>query len=147
MATDDAKPNGTVRGGVWKLDQDFPDHIVKIHGGKFAPKVGDVTADEERCVIETYQEAQARIRHRRVDATTALRDAARGIVPVLRRIAANINKARSETGIAEQCGHIGVDGVARIRLEAYLKIKDKALDAADYPLDQLIKRTGGERPT
>lgn len=144
MKTDDGKPNGTVRGGVWNLEVHFPDKITKI-AGRFAPKACDVTADEEREVIAAYQEAQARIRHRCVDETAALRDATRAVVPPLRRIAASINAARSKSGAAEQLGHIGIDGVARLRLEAYLKIRDKALDAADYPLDQLISRTGGER--
>lgn len=142
----DGKPNGTVRGGVWNLDAHFPDKIAKI-AGKFVPKVNDATAEEETAIILAYQEAQARIRHRRIDDTASLRDAARGIIPALRRIAASINKARSDSGATEHCGHIGPDGVARLRLEAYLKIKDKALDAADYPLEQLVSQTGGERLT
>lgn len=147
MVTDVGKPNGTVRGGVWKLDQDFPDQVRKIDGGKFAPAVCDVTAEEEQAVLDAFQEAHARIRHRQVQVTEETRRAARAIIPALRRIAAGINKARSDSGAIEQCGHIGVDGVARLRFEKYLRIKNKALDAADYPLDQLIARTGGERTT
>lgn len=147
MATEDGKPGGTIRGGVWKLDLDFPDQITKIAGGKFAPKALGVTPEELRSVISVYQDAQRRIRHKQIDIDDAIESAAASLVPTLRRIAAGINRARSESGAAESCGHIGIDGVAALRLESYLKIKDKALDAADYPLDQLISRTGGERLT
>jgi hypothetical protein len=145
MATAEGKPNGTVRGGVWKLDFDFPDQIAKVAGGKYVPASPGVTVEEEQSVLVAYREAQARIRHRQIQIDDATGKAACALVPALRRVAASINKARSENGAAEHLGHIGIGGAARLRLEIYLRIKDKALDAADYPLDQLIARTGGER--